>query len=332
MCLKRNETGAIKLFINSWTTNQHYPLQSSSLWKPHTTGDVAPTPGCSAGSLHVEVPSAALSRPFGCCPQFQNDDLWGGIWVLGKGISHTGTEQVSMGDAEPLEYSFLVKNSFRDGSVTGSVVVMQHPSVRNLWQDTTKSFSESFKDLAIVLFINCLNLRHEFFMNNSLTVEKKLAWIWFSIWSFFLSSEAVSCSCATPNFVVWFRDRNRKSKIRYFRCVQEGPGTHSLDFPFDRWWNFWNQLCTNFPHAQFLRQNVLDGLVIQIQLITDHSGCQTSIRPHESPHFGHIFVRFWRARSSRTRFVFHTLTAIQKCFTPPKNLCHRYSMLSISPF
>jgi len=37
-------------------------------------------------------------------------------------------------------------------------------------------FSESFKDLMIVLFINCLSLRHEFLMNNALTVEKnKLA-------------------------------------------------------------------------------------------------------------------------------------------------------------
>jgi len=29
-----------------------------------------------------------------------------------------------------------------------------------------------------------------------------------------------------------------------------------------------------------------------IQHATDHSDCQTSIRPHEIPHFGHIFVRF----------------------------------------
>jgi hypothetical protein len=65
------------------------------------------------------------------------------------------------------------------------------------------------------------------------------------------------------------------------------------------------------PHAHFLGQNVMDGLVIQIHLTTDHSDCQTSIRPHNSPHFGHIFLRFWRAKSSRTRFVFHTLTAIQ---------------------
>ena len=74
-----NETGAIFLLCNILTINQHHPLQNSSLEKPHKAGDVAPTPDSSAGSLHVEVPSAGLSRPFGCCPQFQNDDLRGGI-------------------------------------------------------------------------------------------------------------------------------------------------------------------------------------------------------------------------------------------------------------
>ena len=43
-----------------------------------------------------------------------------------------------------------------DGSVTGSVVVMQHPSVRNLWPDSINPFSESLKDLTIGLFINLL--------------------------------------------------------------------------------------------------------------------------------------------------------------------------------
>ena len=56
--------------------------------------------------------------------------------------------------------------------------------------------------------------------------------------------------------------------------------------------NFWDQLGTNFLHAQFEGQNFVDGLAIQIQHTTDHSDCQTSIRPHEIPHFGHIFVRF----------------------------------------
>jgi hypothetical protein len=37
------------------------------------------SPGSSAGSPHVEVPSAGLSQPFGCCPQFESDDLLGGI-------------------------------------------------------------------------------------------------------------------------------------------------------------------------------------------------------------------------------------------------------------
>ena len=63
-----------------------------------------------------------------------------------------------------------------DDSVKGSVVVMQNPSVRNLRPDTMNPFSESFKDLTIVLFIKCLSFRHEFLVNNTLTVEKnKLA-------------------------------------------------------------------------------------------------------------------------------------------------------------
>ena len=109
VCLKSNETGAIIFFINNWTTNQHCPLQSSSLEKPHNAGDVAPTPGNSAASFHVEVPSAGLSRPFGCCPQFQSDDLRGGIWVSGKGRSHTDSDQAIKGAAVPLEYNFWSK-------------------------------------------------------------------------------------------------------------------------------------------------------------------------------------------------------------------------------
>jgi hypothetical protein len=57
------------------------------------------------------------------------------------------------------------------------------------------------------------------------------------------------------------------------------------------------------PHAQFFGQNV-DGLVIQIQLTIDHCDCHMLIRPH-------IFFCFWCARSSRTRFIFYNLMAIQ---------------------
>ena len=75
-------------FIWHLPINEHYPPQNISLGKPHTAGNIAPTPGSSAGILNVEVQSAGLSRPFGCCPQFQND-VWGRIGVLGKGRIHT---------------------------------------------------------------------------------------------------------------------------------------------------------------------------------------------------------------------------------------------------
>ena len=59
-----------------------------------------------------------------------------------------------------------------DGSVTDSVAAMEHPIVLALWPDTLNPFSESFRDLMIILLINCLSLRHKFLMNNTLTVRK----------------------------------------------------------------------------------------------------------------------------------------------------------------
>jgi hypothetical protein len=57
-------------------------------------------------------------------------------------------------------------------------------------------------------------------------------------------------------------------------------------------WGHGHDAASKCPHAQFLGQNSVDGLVIQIQLTTDHSDCQTSIRSHDSAHFGHIFFLF----------------------------------------
>jgi len=48
-----------------------------------------------------------------------------------------------------------------DGSVTGSIVVTQHPSVHNLWPDTMNPFSESFKDLMIVPIILAVKRRSD---------------------------------------------------------------------------------------------------------------------------------------------------------------------------
>ena len=43
--------------------------------------------------------------------------------------------------------------------MTGSVVVMQDPSVRNLWPDMMKHFSESFKDPTLVPIIPTVKRR-----------------------------------------------------------------------------------------------------------------------------------------------------------------------------
>jgi hypothetical protein len=68
-------------------------------------------------------------------------------------MSH-GLRSGEYGDCGTTGISFLVKKFFhRGGSVTGSVVVMQDPSVRNLWPDMMKPFSESFKDPTIVPII-----------------------------------------------------------------------------------------------------------------------------------------------------------------------------------
>ena len=74
-----------------------------------------------------------------------------------------------------------------------------------------------------------------------------------------------------------FSMRSRKSRHTFLQFIGE---------------NFWDQLGTNFLHAEFEGQNFVDGLAIQIQHTTDHFDCQTLIRSHEIPHFGHIFVRF----------------------------------------
>ena len=81
-------------------------------------------------------------------------------------------------------------------------------------------------------------------------------------------------------------------KFCHFRCVQEGQGTHSFGFPSGHWWEFLGPAWYKFSAYKFEGQNFVDGLVIQIQHTTDHSDCQTLIRPHEIPPFGHIFFRF----------------------------------------
>jgi hypothetical protein len=151
-------TGAIRCFINNWTKNQHHPLQSSSPVKPHSAKVIVLTPGSSAGRIHVEVPSASLSWRFGCCPHFQNDNLRGGIWVLGKERSHMDSNQVSMGLWNHWNTHFDQNFVHRDGIVTGSIVVMQHPSVRmpnSLVKMSWTVWWFKFNSLLIILTVKC---------------------------------------------------------------------------------------------------------------------------------------------------------------------------------
>jgi hypothetical protein len=83
--------------------------------KPHTAVKVVPTPSGNDGSLQVEVTSAGLSRPFGCCPRFQNDEICVGIRVSVRGGSHTVSDQASMGASGPLENLFCSNRPSRRG-------------------------------------------------------------------------------------------------------------------------------------------------------------------------------------------------------------------------
>ena len=96
------------------------------------------------------------------------------------------------------------------------------------------------------------------------------------ILAFFKCSELLMCHSELCRLVSGSYSKIHDSSpvwknFRHFQCVQEGPDTHSFSFPFVHWWDFWNQLCTNFLHAQFLGKNVVDGSVIQIQHTTDRS-------------------------------------------------------------
>ena len=128
--------------------------------------------------------------------------------------------------------------------------------------------------------------------------QSSMVFFLFLICSFLLSLDAVSCSCATPNFVVWCQDRIRKSTFHHllwhvwknfchFWCVQEVQAYIPSVFLLFIGENFWDQLGTNFLHVQFEGQNFVDGLAIQIQHTTDHSANvdQTSRDPSLWSHF-----------------------------------------------
>jgi len=121
-------------------------------------------------------------------------------------------------------------------------------------------------------------------------------------------------------------------KFRHFRCVQEGPGTHSLGFPSVRWWWFLEPAWHKFSACLVSRSKCCGQFGDSNSTYYRSFWLSNINQTSQKPSLGHIFVHFWRARSSRMRFIFHNLTSIQKCFMPPKKLWPWYSILSISPF
>jgi len=139
-------------------------------------GDDAPTSASSARIPHVEVPSDGLSRHL--CVFHSSKMTTFEVELEFQVKEEVIRTQIRRVWGLRKHWSILFGKKFvhGDGSVTWSVVVMQYSSVRSLWSDTMNPLPESFKDLTIVLFINCLSLRHEFLMNNLLTAGKKTNW------------------------------------------------------------------------------------------------------------------------------------------------------------
>ena len=215
VCLKSNETGARILFLNNWTTNQHYPFKVVPLGS-HTPPETL-----------LPLPVAVLKVFMWNCPQLVCQGL--------LDVVHSSKMTTFEVEFEFREKKEVTRTQIRrvwglwnrwntpvgqkfvhgDGSVTGRVVVMQHPSVCSLWPDTMNPLSESFKDRTTVLLINCLSWGTNSLWTTPWLSKKQTRMDLIYICSFLLSSGAVSCSRATPNFVVWFRDRTRKSTIHH---------------------------------------------------------------------------------------------------------------------
>jgi hypothetical protein len=104
------------------------------------------------------MPSVDLIRHFECCPQFQNDDMWGVIWIWGK-EEITRTQIRRVWELRNHWNNLFGQNVFHgDGSVTGSVVVMQHPSGRMTSSSEKMSLTVwwfKFNLLPIIVTVKC---------------------------------------------------------------------------------------------------------------------------------------------------------------------------------
>ena len=153
-CLKSNETGAIKFLLTTELQINIIPFKVIPLGNHTLPETLLPLPAavlevfvrkCSQLVCHDLLDAVHSSKMTTFEVEFKFREKSHGLKI--RRVWGCGTTGLPI----------LVKSSFMEMAVTGSVVMMQHPSVRNLWPDTMNPFSEPFKDLTIVLFINCLS-------------------------------------------------------------------------------------------------------------------------------------------------------------------------------
>ena len=195
---------------------QGYPLRNSSFGQLHSDGGVVPIVRNGAGRLLLEYLSARRLSSSGCYPKYQNGTFSSGFWAGGIKRSHRDWDPANRGVEGPQECFFLPKIHWWRLQCDMGRFVVQHPCACNAWSHTCHPFPESFKDFPIKKsLIDSLSWWHKFLVNDTLTVKKKWASIWFWVYSFSLSWDGEILQCATPDFGVLSRARTLKSMIHH---------------------------------------------------------------------------------------------------------------------
>jgi hypothetical protein len=229
-----------------------------------------------------------------------------------------------------------------DGSVKKERCRYAASSVRNLRPDTMNLFSESVKDLTIVMFINCLSLSHEFLMNNTLTSKKQISVdLIFDllILAFFGHGELLLCHSELCRLVSGSCSKIHDSSPvmtcfkKKFSSFSMGSRHTSLRFSFCSLMKFLERALHKFSACPAPRSKCrgrfgdykFNSLPI-ILTVTRRSDLKRALTlvTFSSSFDVHVFPNEFRLP--------HTHNHPKKCFMSPKNPCPRHSIHSISPF
>lgn len=111
-----------------------------------------------------------------------------------------------------------------------------------------------------------------------------------------------------------------------FQSIPKSQDTFPSWYPSGRAKGFWNHLCTDFSHLQFISQNAMNGGMSEIQLIL----LTINRWPDKIPDSVNIFIVSWTWRLSTAWFIFHRYSSFWKCPKSPKNLCYWQKTVSVS--